>query len=260
MKLAKTANFITLTYDNEHVPLVQDKFTYMTLDKKDVLRFHKAIVTSQTRTLLSLKKKNKLSSLEYHHLKRAWKIKYYTATEYGGITYRPHIHTIMYNIHPDTFEKLTEGKIWDKGTIFNGSVNGASISYVAKYVVDKDIVLGSDKQVKPFSIMSKGLGENYLKSKSKWHKQQGDSHDDYRYYVMNQGFKQRLPRYYKDKIFTNLDKLIHAPKAEEESIEMYLREIERLSESHHDPAGYYEEIVLHKHNQIKVKSKKLMKL
>lgn len=109
--------------------------------------------------------------------------------------------------------------------------------------------------------MSKGIGANYLKTNYRWHMQKGDTHDDYRYYVMNNGTKQRLPRYYKDKIFSTLDKLIQAPKSQERALMEYLKEIERLGNAGYiKPEKTYEEQKMNKYNRIKSKSEKLNKI
>lgn len=150
-------------------------------------------------------------------------------------------------------QKMSQGKIWEKGIIYNGMVTNNSIGYVTKYLIDKPSWLSTNQQ-KNFSVMSNGLGACYLQYKKHWHKQKGDHHDDYRYYVMNNGFKQRLPRYYKDKIFSKIDRLIAAPAQEELARVMYWNEITRISKTHPDPEAYYEHMLIHKHESIRTKS------
>lgn len=197
-----------------------------------------------------------MNSERYKHLKNKWKIRYYSVGEYGTITERPHYHSIMFNMHPLTLQKLGDGKIWNKGHVRNGQVNFASIAYTTKYVIDRNEIY--EGKQKPFTLMSRkpGLGENYMNSKKYWHKQIGDHPDDYRYYVMYQGNKQRMPRYYKDKIFTKLERKVYGLKAIEESFKMYLDEIERLANLHDNPMAYYEERLYNKNESIKIKSLK----
>lgn len=251
LRTAISASFLTLTYEDEYVPISNDY--KLTLKKSDLHNFHKAIRQSQTRTLLKIKRQEKMNSERYKHLKKKWKIRYYSVGEYGTETQRPHYHSIMFNIHPLTLQKLAE-KIWTKGHIKNGSVGFQSIAYCTKYLIDR----AEDNQgrEKPFTLMSRkpGLGENYMNSKKYWHKQIGDNLDDYRYYVIYQGQKQRMPRYYKDKIFSKIERKIGGLKAIEESFKLYLDEIERLASLHPNPMSYYEERLYNKNESIKIKS------
>lgn len=258
LRTAQSASFLTLTYADEFVP-VSNSYK-LTLVKGDLHNFHKAIRQSQTRTLLKIKKRDKLNSDRYLALKKKWKIRYYSVGEYGSDTERPHYHSIMFNMHPLTLMKLGDGKIWEKGHIKNGNVGFESIAYVTKYVIDRDGI--NEGREKPFTLMSRkpGLGENYMNSKKYWHKQAGDHPDDYRYYVIYQGNKSRMPRYYKDKIFTKLERKIYGLGAIEESFKLYLEEIDRLASLHPNPMAYYEERLQHKNDSIKVKSLKLNSL
>lgn len=170
LKRSQTAHFITITYNPENLPIKRDKhdtYSYATLDKEDLKKFHKHLRTCQSRALQKVKKERQYNKREYHRLKDKWKIKYYSTGEYGTRRLRPHYHILIYNLHPYVLEKLEENKLWTKGEIYFGEVNGASINYVAKYLIDKDQeTQGWDERQKPFSIMSKGIGSNYLKKKA----------------------------------------------------------------------------------------------
>lgn len=257
LRTAQSASFLTLTYEDEFVP-INVKSKKLSLVKKDLHNFHKALRQCQTRTLLKIKKREKMNSDRYKHLKHKWKIRYYSVGEYGSSdTQRPHYHSIMFNMHPLTLQKLGDKQVWTRGHIQNGSVGFESIAYCTKYVIDREGEY--EGREKPFTLMSRkpGLGENYMNSKKYWHKQQGDHLDDYRYYVMYQGQKQRMPRYYKDKIFTPLERKVYGIGAIEESFKMYLEKIDKLAMVHPDPMRYYEELLQHKHDSIKIKSLQL---
>ena len=74
-KRSTTAHFITLTYDTKYVPITEKGF--MSLDKKHLQQFFKR--------------------LRQWHGKNHIGIRYYAVGEYGGKTYRPHYHIIIYN-------------------------------------------------------------------------------------------------------------------------------------------------------------------
>lgn len=126
----------------------------MTLNKKDIQDFIKRLRQWQ---------KNDASS-----------IKYYAVGEYGGQTLRPHYHIIIFNADINFIEKswsiCTNKKLktFSKiGNIHYGSLTEASVGYTLKYISKaKQIPLHSnDDRVPEFSLMSKGLGINYLTEK-----------------------------------------------------------------------------------------------
>jgi len=162
-----SADFLTLTYDSEHIPLVMSKkwnSGYMTLDRNHLSNFHKLLKQANTRTLLFVKKKNKLTWKEYHDLKKQYRVTYYAVGEYGGRFGRPHYHTLVFGLHRLTLQKLHCGRIWEKGNIHFGKVTGASVGYVTAYLIDKNPNLPEEVQ-RPFSQISKGIGANYLTKK-----------------------------------------------------------------------------------------------
>lgn len=201
-----SARFITLTYDAEHVPISDNGF--MTLDVKDVQDFFKRL-----RRLHEIRDKN-------HP-----KIRYYVAGEYGGENMRPHYHIIMFNAIDTLVEsawhfparmgkKISQVRL-DKsakvpsfaGYIDYGTVTGASIGYTLKYMCKppKVPVHQRDDRVPEFSLMSKGLGNNYITpAMVKWHKKDLENR---MYIVIEDGKKISMPRYFKDKIYSDRERL-----------------------------------------------------
>lgn len=180
LERSSSALFITLTYDNEHVPITKNGF--MNLNKKHVQDFFKRFRKRQKE-----------------------KIKYYLAAEYGGKTKRPHYHIILFNADKKFIDedlKLT----WLNGEHHIGEVNQGSIIYTLKYI-DKGKTIPqhkNDDRQPEFSLMSKKMGDNYLTPQMvKWHKKDLEN----RYYLpQKDGYKIALPRYYKDKIYTSMQK------------------------------------------------------
>lgn len=181
-KTSLKSMFVTLTYNTENVPI--SKKGYMDLDKTDVQKFMK-----------------RLRKLSYE------KIKYYACGEYGGKTNRPHYHIILFNATSEQVEKAWALDNKPLGAIHIGDVTPASIGYTLKYISKpKRIPLHNNDDRQPeFALMSKGLGANYLtKAMVQWHK----NNITKRMYVpLEDGKKAAMPRYYKDKIYSEGEKI-----------------------------------------------------
>nr|QJB19837.1 MAG: replication initiator protein [Microvirus sp.] len=179
-----SAHFLTLTYDTEHVP-ISDK-GFMTLDKTHLQKFFKR--------------------LRKCHGKNHKSIKYYAVGEYGGKTLRPHYHMVIFNADVHLFERSWALDNKTIGQIHVGTITEASIGYTLKYIskASKIPLHKNDDRQKEFSLMSKGLGSNYLtKNMLQWHK----NNPEERVYVpLLDGKKAPLPRYYKEKIFDVYEK------------------------------------------------------
>lgn len=168
-EVSHSAFFITLTYENAKIT----ENGFMTLVKADFQKF--------------MKRLRKLNNE---------KLVYYAVGEYGGKTNRPHYHAIIFNSNQETISKA-----WKKGQIHIGSVNERSVGYTLKYISkEKKPTFNRDDREPEFSLMSKGIGKNYLtNSMKKWH------YNDLlnrMYCVAQDGIKIPMPRYYKDKLYT----------------------------------------------------------
>lgn len=179
--------FITLTYDTKYVPI--SKKGYMTLDKKHVQNF--------------------IKRLRQWHEEKVSSISYYAVGEYGGKTYRPHYHIIIFNAKIEFIEKSWSDCVNKKQGIFRklgeinyGTLTEASVGYTLKYISKaKRIPLHkNDDRVPEFALMSKGIGKEYLYSKMvEWHLQKPNER---MYIPLKDGKKAPMPRYYKDKIYS----------------------------------------------------------
>ncbi len=221
MQYHDVAWFVTLTYDNAHVPMswytdpnTGEAFQAMTLRKKDFQKFIKRLRKEFPND----------------------KIRYFAAGEYGDKHLRPHYHAIIYGLHLDdlvvtndydsgdftyyTSQKLQ--KVWDsgldnfgvmrydddskrcctssatRGMTIIASVNWQTCAYVARYVMKKQKgptseVYSSHNIEPPFSLMSRkpGIGRQYYE----------DHPDLYKYQSINisteeGGRKFRPPKYF----------------------------------------------------------------
>ena len=181
----RTALFVTLTYDDEHVPRVEkDGKVYLSVCKKDVQCFVKRF----------------RKSLEPR------KIRYFVCAEYGPKTFRPHYHCVIFGADSNDVPILRNA--WKNGFVDASRVRtNGSLRYVAKYC-SKPAVLRYELNApveKTFRLVSLGLGKSYIDRPGvmEFHHNDLQKHT---YYWAN-GFKYGLPRYLKQKIYTHAELL-----------------------------------------------------
>lgn len=175
--------FLTLTYDTEYVPISTNR--YMTLNKRDVQLFMKRLRKSH----------EKLYKESFLRRSKWPKLKYYLCGEYGGTTHRPHYHVLLFNA-----ESCLIQDAWKMGHIHYGKVSAASVGYTLKYMskLPDKRKHSRDDRAPEFSLMSKGLGANYLTSETL----ELHHSDIYRCYLtIEDGKKIAMPRYYKLKLY-----------------------------------------------------------
>lgn len=159
---------VTLTYDDEHVPL--------TLQKRDLQLWIKRL----------------------RQAARA-RIRYFACGEYGERHGRPHYHAILFGLPKDS---AAIAKAWQLGGIHTDHATPAAISYIAGYVTKKigwNIPRGGFEKLDletgelytwqpPFQLMSRrpGIGSTARKHYHSWS-----------LFAVNDGQKLSVPRYYK---------------------------------------------------------------
>jgi len=170
---SQSSHFVTLTYDTDHIPITGNGF--MTLSKRDIQLFFKRL----------------------RKLTPNVKLKYYIAGEYGTQRGRPHYHAIVFNC-PDT---SLFNEAWQLGGVYIGTVSGDSIAYTMKYIDKSNFKKKHERDDRQpeFSLMSKGMGANYLTDEVvRYHKS-----DIRRLYLTKLGnIRIALPRYYRQKIYS----------------------------------------------------------
>lgn len=180
--------FVTLTYNNESIPFSKNGFR--TLKKDDLTNFFKRLRKSAT---------------------LVQKITYYACGEYGTLKKRPHYHIILFGC---TYSQITRAWAhYDKtkkqykpiGEIYFGNVQGASCSYVLKYLT-KPKTVGlhpRDDREPEYSVMSKGIGANYLTEQMiRYHHADLEN----RLCIHTEGKKISMPEYYKKQIYNSEQK------------------------------------------------------
>lgn len=231
VKHSKSAFFLTLTYDEKHVPIINNNWA--TLRKKDFQDFMKRL----------RKKDEEIKSKKQYATSGLDSIKYYAVGEYGSTTLRPHYHAIIVNLEPETVTGLDQ--IWKLGHTSVGTAETASIHYCTKYVIQPTSENLWAPMAPPFSLISKGVGKAYLDTNGFHHKESRKNT-----VVGNLG-EQRLPRYYASRIFNIREKELLAKTSLEQGDILHRETIEDLLIRNPDDATIiHDKIIKDKHDYI----------
>lgn len=170
-KLWEQNYFVTLTYDEQHVPLhpvpvVLDEETgeaglRQTLIKEDMADFMK-----------NLRRQH-----EYHFEHQG--VRFFGCGEYGGKTERPHMHILLFNCplndleplfinkqHQQVYRSAYLEKIWKKGIVSVGEITYESRAYTRRYILKKQQMNNvKPGQLPEFTNMSRkpGIAAEYYK-------------------------------------------------------------------------------------------------
>lgn len=207
-KSSLSAKFLTLTYSDENI--VKSSKGYPTLVKKDFQKFFKRLRKRESGNCKS-------------------NLRYYCVGEYGSRTCRPHYHLVLFNsvLKDDDYVN-----IWKLGHVDIGQVNDASIHYITKYHVNYDKKKSEYLGIEPeFAVMSRkpGIGYQYVsRGTSDWNMNNGYL------FINNNGYKQRMPRYFREKIFDKATLELLGEEMVAQSESRVSKEIERLSNLGYD--------------------------
>lgn len=190
---ADSAYFITLTYDDDHLPIDENGLNCPNV--RDLQLF--------------------LKRLRKHY--KDYKIRYMINSEYGDNTKRVHYHGIIFNLPPDILNdsdliKRKSGvsyhskrfeSFWRCGNAEIADICPERIAYCCQYFVDKSILDGYKPSI---SVMSRGYGIGKIASEK--------LSEQVRFYNLKSlkshtGNPVSLPRYYKNKIYTDDERKDH---------------------------------------------------
>lgn len=127
-------------------------------------------------------------------------IKHWCVTELGETNDRIHLHGIFFG------QKSAEliRKHWKYGFMFiGGYCNSKSVNYMTKYMLKVDIKHPEFKQV---VLASKGIGAGYMDRLDYLWQKQNYKNINVATYTFKNGTKMAMPRYYKNKIFTEKER------------------------------------------------------
>lgn len=183
------ALFVTLTYDEEHIPLD------FSVNKKDVQNFHKR--------------------LRKHF--PPGDLRFYLVSEYGDHTHRPHYHGLYFFKSKYDLDHVYEVFLssWKNGFLKFGNVEEGSIVYCTKYCMKGSATpAGCTPPFRLVSKMNGGLGSYYLEKMSSYHLESGNFD-----FVSSNGQRSRFPRYLKDKLLQGIKNPYLSERLEEERLQ-----------------------------------------
>lgn len=189
VKCSSSCYFITLTYDDLHVPLetCKDNLVHPVVKKSDVQLFLKRL----------------RKSIE------PFKIRYFLVSEYGPKSLRPHYHMLLFNFPLELKHKFSEYvyNAWSLGFIRFDPVTPARIHYVTSYCLDYALL--PSYLPKNFMLCSRrpGLGSAYLYN-DKLVNYHHDNLDGFGYLSTGgKVVKSKLPRYLSDRLFSDDERI-----------------------------------------------------
>lgn len=190
---SENCHFITLTYDDEKLPTKEIRYEDSTLPvgvvkKKDVQDFLKRL-----RERVRLPKE-----LGYPGLR------YFLVSEYGPQTLRPHYHMILFNFPSHLIHKIDEliFQSWGNGHISCSPISDARIAYLTSYCLDCSTI--PKFLEKNFMLCSRrpAIGSSFLDRTSSINYLLDNKTDHIRLFKNGQMVTYRLPRLFRDKLFS----------------------------------------------------------
>ena len=187
---------IRLLYECRKYPPGTCLFVTLTFDDDNLKKFSKDT--------------NKAVRLFLDRLRKDYgkQIRHWFVCEFGTLHGRPHYHGILFNVPReliDGYDSDVPGchpllaSRWKYGFVFVGYVSEETCSYITKYVTKS---INGDK-VRPRIISSHGIGDNYFDTDEFELHKFGEC---YQPFMIVGGFPQAMPRYYYNKVFTEVDK------------------------------------------------------
>lgn len=207
---SQASAFVSLTYEDQYLTYFEGKYYegVAQLVRSDLQKYFKRL------------------------RKAGVQFKYYAVGEYGSRYGRPHFH-ILFFFSSDFDERIIREK-WSMGIVHVGQVSTDSINYCLSYI---SLRRKRGNRVHEFALMSKGLGDNYHKNAQviAWHKSGRKN------YCYIEGKKVALARYYKEKIFSKIDRVRIAVATEKEFMRKMVRYIRSpVNRKLRDPLAKYE--------------------
>lgn len=194
MRHSPSAIFFTGTFTDERIEQLCKKYS---INKDNV----NEIATKEVRLFLErIRQTNREKK----------SIKHWIVTEKGHTnTRRIHIHGIFWGKNKATLSYLLN-KLWTAGYSYQGTyVNDKTVNYIVKYMTKTDL---DNPTFKGIVLASPGIGKKYLeridvkRNKYKEWKSEWDKTDET--YRFRNGQKSILPKYYKEKIYTEDERQI----------------------------------------------------
>lgn len=194
-KDAKLVAFVTLTYRDDMLPYntaLDDPDRFPVLRKVDFQLFMKRL----------------RKSFAQHEIY----LRFISCGEYGPQTFRPHYHAVLYFDTVFDIRVVTEivDKAWGLGFVVVKPCDSDTVNYIVKYLTYKTELPECYDNFKPFRLVSKHFGANYVTPDVI--ARYSSLLDDLQ--VHPEAYKVRpakdvvysMPRYYKDRIYSSSEK------------------------------------------------------
>ncbi|AXH75186.1 MAG: replication initiator protein [Microviridae sp.] len=188
--------FITLTYNYANL-----KFTSARARQANAATLYKRDVQLFLKRLRKADAKNRSAANRRTH-----PIKFISAGEYGTRNKRPHYHLLIFNATQDGILNAWKRGDSSMGHVHFGQVNTTTIGYTVGYIAEAaarrtDVRISHYGLQLPFLTYSKGLGAAYITASSvRYHT--ASQNLIHRCYVMVDGKKKHMPRYYRNRIYS----------------------------------------------------------
>lgn len=232
----RVGSFITLTYNNENVPLLYP-VGYAKAGK--YFRGRNPVGTLYEPDLTGFRKRIE----ERIYRKYGYRPKHVLVGEYGETEFRPHYHGIMLGL-PSSERKMVYD-CWNKGRIDIQPVTHADIRYTLSYIDKqvfgyKSVEEAYEDYHPPFCDFSNGLGDGFYQL----HKDEFDEFGRYWFspnhcYQLNSYYKTKYG--YKDLPFPYSDKIIRLAKRDHKDYD---------SLSYYDKRNLLDEVTEQYYNQL----------
>ena len=178
-------------------------------------------------------------------------LRHWCVTELGEDNDRIHLHGIFFG--ENTPDKII--KHWKYGFVFIGTfVSERTINYITKYMLKDDI---KHREFSGKVFTSAGIGSGYFK-RNDWKFNQYEKGKTRETYVYRNGTRAMLPRYYRDKIYSDDEKELLWLEKLDKGITWVMGEKYKIDNEEYKAAMEYHRrrcIELHGDNQILWKEK-----
>lgn len=145
-----SASFVTLTYDDEHIPSVKSPDTEthrLHLELQKFCKIHNIVPPAENSSLRKVDAQNFMKRfrryLDYYYpdYYANHEVKFLLVGEYGGKIGRPHMHLCLFDVDSSIADKICK-KAWTKGLVDTGALVQGGLRYILDYIDSK--VVGSD--------------------------------------------------------------------------------------------------------------------
>ena len=179
------AHFVTLTFSNDSIKELTN--------------------SNRIWELQGYERDNAIASEAVRRFKERWRKKHgkqpraWLITELGHQgTENIHLHGIIWTEHGEDITPTWKyGFTWNSSEQYRGWVNEQTVNYVIKYCTKLDT---QREYYKPKIYASNGLGKDHFKHIDKQYDYKGDQTREF--YKTSKGYKVGLPKYYRNKAFT----------------------------------------------------------